>query len=97
LSEAHEEPLPRTAVAAVMPSHGDVPTRALVEGVLEHVDTLVLVDDGSDREVGQRLDAVAARDGVELVRLAERRGKGSAICAGVARLLARPSPRGPCC
>lgn len=75
-----------------MPSHGHVPTRALVDGVLTHVASLVLVDDGSDDETARRLDAVAATECVEVVRLSERRGKGSAVCAGVAHLLARPSP-----
>jgi hypothetical protein len=86
------EPLRRGEVAAVMPSYGDVPTRELVEGVLEHVGALVLVDDGSEPPVARALDALASADGVELVRLPRRQGKGSAVRAGVAALLARPHP-----
>jgi hypothetical protein len=83
---------PELAVAAVMPSHGDVPTSDLVAGVLEHVSMLLIVDDGSDLRTAARLDAVAAGDGVELVRLPRRMGKGSAVRAGVDHLLARPVP-----
>ena len=72
-------------MAAVMPSYNDVPSPALVEATLEHVDRLVLVDDGSDPEIARALDAVAAGDRrrVELVRLPLRAGKGSAVRAGV--------------
>jgi hypothetical protein len=83
---------PDPGVTAVMPSHGDVPSPGLVAGVLEHVSTLLIVDDGSDRRTAARLDAIAAGDGVELVRLPRRGGKGSAVRAGVEHLLARPLP-----
>jgi MFS family permease len=72
-------------LVAVMPSHDDVPERALVREVLEHVDTLVLVDDGSRAEVAERLDVLAEEFGVQLVRQAARSGKGSAVRAGVDR------------
>jgi membrane-associated phospholipid phosphatase/predicted MFS family arabinose efflux permease len=85
-------PIDANAVAAVMPSHGDVPTRALIDEVLEHVDSLVLVDDGSDVDVARRLDDLAGSPGVELVRLRSRSGKGSAVRAGVDRLVARANP-----
>ena len=77
------------AVVAVMPSYGDVPERALVDEVLAEVGGLVLVDDGSDAEVARRLDAIAAASGADLVRLPERRGKGSAVRVGIERALAR--------
>lgn len=83
---------PDPGVAAVMPSHGDVPSPDLVAGVLEHVGALVVVDDGSDAEAAAGLDALAATAGVELVRLPRRGGKGSAVRAGVEHLLARPVP-----
>lgn len=76
----------RLSVAAVMPSYNDVPARALLTEVLGHVDVLVLVDDGSDRAVALELDALAAELGFVLVRLPERRGKGSAVRAGVERV-----------
>ena len=69
-------------VVAVMPSHNDVPEPALLERVREHVDAIVLVDDGSDENVARRLDALAAEFELELVRLPERSGKGSAVRAG---------------
>jgi membrane-associated phospholipid phosphatase len=81
-AEPYDEDAP---LAAVMPSYNDVPSHALVEATLEHVDRLVLVDDGSDPEVARALDAVTAGDRrrVELVRLPLRSGKGSAVRAGV--------------
>jgi glycosyltransferase involved in cell wall biosynthesis len=77
------------AVVAVMPSHNDLPDRALVDGVLAQVGALVLVDDGSDEEVARGLEETAAATGAELVRLPERRGKGFAVRAGLERALAR--------
>ena len=77
------EPMADGRAVAVMPSFDDVPERTLVDGVLEHVDELVLVDDGSSDEVARRLDEIAAEQGLTLVRLPERRGKGSAVRAGV--------------
>jgi len=86
------DPLPKHAVAAVMPSYNDVPTRYLVEGVLEHVGRLVLVDDGSDPTVARQLDHIAAIVGVELVRRDERGGKGSAVRSGIDHLLVSATP-----
>ena len=71
------------SVAAVMPSYNDVPAPALVRSVLEHVDRLVLVDDGSSPEVGRELDGLAADFDLALVRLPARGGTGTAIRAGV--------------
>jgi membrane-associated phospholipid phosphatase len=80
------QPLDEDAtVVAVMPSHNDVPERALVHEALAHVDRLVLVDDGSREDVARELDAIASDPRVELVRLPERRGKGSAVRFGIAR------------
>lgn len=70
-------------VVAVMPSYNDVPTRALVRDVLGHVDSLVLVDDGSDEDVASALDSFAREPRVELLRMSQRGGKGSAVRAGV--------------
>ena len=92
--ELDDEPdsLPAGTVAAVMPSYNDVPARELVDEVLEHVGTLVIVDDGSDEAVARELDRLAEAAGVELVRRAARGGKGSAVRTGLDHLLARPSP-----
>ena len=86
------DPLPKHAVAAVMPSYNDVPTRQLVEGVLEHVGRLVLVDDGSDATVARQLNHIAATVGAELVRREERGGKGSAVRSGIDHLLVSGTP-----
>jgi dolichol-phosphate mannosyltransferase len=77
------EPLPEGAtLVAVMPSYNDVPTAELVDSTLAGVDRLVIVDDGSEPEVARALDAFAT-ERVEVVHLPRRRGKGSAVHAGV--------------
>jgi dolichol-phosphate mannosyltransferase len=84
VADAH--PLPDSpTVAAVMPSHDDVPSAELVREVLVHVDRLVLVDDGSREDVARELDAIAHDPRVELVRLPSQHGKGSAVRAGIER------------
>ena len=82
----------RDRVRAVMPSHGDVPDRALVAELLDNVGGLTIVDDGSDRDTALELDRIAGEFGAELVRLPERRGKGAALREGVAAALAHDSP-----
>ena len=72
-----------------MPSHNDVPERALVRTVLEHVDSLVIVDDGSRPDVAEQLDALAEEFGAQLVRQPERSGKGSAVRAASTVLAAQ--------
>jgi MFS family permease len=79
--ELPEEP----RVTAVMPSHNDVPDPALVREVLAHVDSLVLVDDGSRDEVARELDVLSDELGLQLVRLPQQSGKGSAVSAGIDR------------
>ena len=86
------DPLPVNAIVAVMPSYNDVPTRGLVEGVLEHVGHLVLVNDGSDPSVARELDRIAAAVGAEVVHRTERGGKGTAVRTGVDHLLAGATP-----
>ena len=68
---------------AVMPTHDEVPERALVEEVLRYVDGLVIVDDGSDETIGRAIAAQADRVGAGLVRLPVQRGKGAALRAGL--------------
>jgi undecaprenyl-diphosphatase len=81
--------LDAAGVVAIMPSHNDVPDRALLDGVRSRVGGLVLVDDGSDPDVARRLEEAAAATGAELVRLPQRRGKGFAVRAGIERALDR--------
>lgn len=70
-------------VWAIMPSHGEVPERSLVEEVLRHVEGLVIVDDGSEGPIASALDSLAAELGATLVRSPVRRGKGAALRAGI--------------
>ena len=76
-------------VAAVMPSHGDVPERAHVHEILEHVSRVVIVDDGSEMDVARELGAIADETGAELVRLPRQSGKGSAVRAGLDHVAGR--------
>jgi MFS family permease len=91
-----EQPPPVSLVPdrvwAVMPSHGDVPDRALVAELLRNVGGLTIVDDGSDRDTALQLDRIAEEFGAELVRLPERRGKGTALREGIAAALAHDTP-----
>jgi MFS family permease len=79
--------LERSGVVAIMPSHEDVPERALVDEVRQHVGSLVIVDDGSSPAVAEELDRIAEEAGAELVRLSERGGKGTAVRAGIDHVL----------
>jgi membrane-associated phospholipid phosphatase/predicted MFS family arabinose efflux permease len=85
-------PLPPDRVWAVMPSHDDVPDPSLVQSVLARVGGLTIVDDGSSPATALELDRIASDPSVDLVRLPGRRGKGTALKAGIATALAR-SPR----
>jgi glycosyltransferase involved in cell wall biosynthesis len=69
---------------AIMPCHGEVPDRSLVEEARRHVAGLVIVDDGSEEPVASDLEALAVELGVTRVRMPERRGKGAALRAGMA-------------
>jgi MFS family permease len=78
-----------STVVAIMPSYDDVPEPALVDEVLRHTGGLVIVDDGSRPEVARQLDELATAAGADLVRLPARRGKGTAVRAGIDRVLPR--------
>jgi membrane-associated phospholipid phosphatase len=54
------------------------------------VDELVLVDDGAPLEISRSLDELAVDDRVRVVRQGANGGKGSAVAAGIARLLGDP-------
>lgn len=55
----------------------------VVAGLLHHVERVLVVDDGSADDTSDR----AAEAGAEVLRLVENSGKGSALRAGLARLL----------
>ena len=86
------QPLERGPVAAVMPTFGDTPSRELVEETMRHVDTLLIVDDGSPGETARELERLSLETGAALIRLEENSGKGSAVRAGLERLLAMDQP-----
>ena len=56
----------------------------VVNGLLRHVTRVVVVDDGSTDATSSE----AARAGAEVIRLSDNGGKGSALRAGLARILA---------
>ncbi len=62
---------------------------AVVEGLRRFGVPCILVDDGSSIECARVLDALAATDGVSLVRLAQNSGKGAAVLAGFAEAAKR--------
>ena len=80
------------SVRAVMPTHGDIPDRSLVDEVMHNVGALTIVDDGSDASEAKKLDRIAAESGADLVRLPEHRGKGAALREGIAAAMAHESP-----
>jgi membrane-associated phospholipid phosphatase/MFS family permease len=84
---------PRPAsVAAVIPVFASERAVEVARTTLAYVDELVLVDDGAPAPISRSLDALADDDRVRIVRLASNGGKGSAVAAGAALLLADPTP-----
>jgi glycosyltransferase involved in cell wall biosynthesis len=71
------------AVWAIMPSHGEVPERSLIEEVLRQVAGLTIVDDGSEEAVARGAESLARTLGASFVRLPVRLGKGAALRAGL--------------
>ena len=84
-------PVPRR-VAALVPCHSTDGAAAVVQGALPYVDEVVLVDDGTPEDEAAVLATIGDWPGVSLVRLAANAGKGDAVAAGAAVLLARPEP-----
>jgi len=71
-------------VALVPAYEASATVGAVVRGIREHLSRVVVVDDGSKDATG----AEAVRAGAEVVRLAANGGKGTAIRAGLERILA---------
>jgi membrane-associated phospholipid phosphatase/MFS family permease len=91
LAERRREQVVRSrpaTVAAVMPVFASERAVEVARATLRHVDELVVVDDGASPAVAGSLEALAGDDRVRLLRLAENGGKGSAVAAGAALLLA---------
>ena len=86
---AARRPLPER-IAAVVPCHSADGAEAVVHRVLPHVAEVLLVDDGASEPDAAVLRSIGEWPGVRLVRLAANAGKGDAVAAGAAVLLARP-------
>lgn len=84
-----ESPRPRPQrVAAVIPCLGASRLRSVVEQTLQHVDGVVVVDDGTPTEVAKEIAALRALPNVTVHRLEANGGKGDAVEAGVLETLA---------
>jgi membrane-associated phospholipid phosphatase/MFS family permease len=79
-------------VAAVIPVFASERAVEVARATLRHVDEVVLVDDGAPPEIAASLDALRGDDRVRVLTLSENGGKGSAVAAGAALLLAEPRP-----
>jgi membrane-associated phospholipid phosphatase/MFS family permease len=74
-------------VAAVVPVFASARAAEIASATLRHVDRLVLVDDGAPSEIARSLAPLAEDERVEVLTLGQNGGKGSAVAAGVRRLL----------
>jgi glycosyltransferase involved in cell wall biosynthesis len=75
----------RFSPAALIPAYqAEETVGEVVRGARRHVDRVLVVDDGSMDRTGER----AAGAGAEVLRLPENSGKGSAVRAGLERILA---------
>jgi membrane-associated phospholipid phosphatase/MFS family permease len=79
-------------VAAVIPVFASDRALDVARATLAHVDELVLVDDGAPEPISRSLDELAGDERVRILRQGQNGGKGSAVAAGAAVLLADPSP-----
>ena len=84
-------PAPRR-VSAVVPCHIPDTVESVVAALREHVEGVVVVADGVPPAGEPVLRRLAEAPDVELVRLPENAGKGDAVAAGAAALLARAEP-----
>jgi glycosyltransferase involved in cell wall biosynthesis len=74
-------------VAAVVPAFNEASTIAdVVTGALAHVETVIVVDDGSTDDTAARARAA----GADVIRHVHNRGKGQAVRSGLAHALAGP-------
>jgi membrane-associated phospholipid phosphatase len=84
-------PRPAT-VAAVIPVFASNRAVEVAQATLDHVDEVVLVDDGAPDRIARSLDQFAGEERVRVLRRGANGGKGSAVAAGAALLLGDPSP-----
>jgi membrane-associated phospholipid phosphatase/MFS family permease len=79
-------------VAAVIPVFASDRALDIARATLRHVDQLVLVDDGAPQPIAGSLDELAGDERVRILRQGQNGGKGSAVAAGAAALMADASP-----
>jgi membrane-associated phospholipid phosphatase/MFS family permease len=91
LASAATRPRP-ASVAAVMPVFASGRAADVGWAILDHVDELVIVDDGAPRTVARSLAPLAADERVRVVTLESNGGKGAAVARGVELLLSGESP-----
>jgi len=75
-----------TVCALVAAFNEEMTIAAVVDGVRRHTPDVVVVDDGSSDQTGER----AAAAGATVLRHAQNRGKGAAIRTGLAHVLSGP-------
>ena len=83
---------PAASVAAVIPVFASDRAVEVARAALEHVDEVVLVDDGAPPAIARSLDELTGESRVRLLRRAANGGKGSAVADGVGALLADRRP-----
>jgi glycosyltransferase involved in cell wall biosynthesis len=76
------------AFISVIPAYnpGDI-VASIVSEVSKHVDAVIVVDDGSDRENKRYLEQCALLENVRLITFPANRGKGHALIAGLQEAL----------
>ena len=84
-------PLDRRRVVALVPTHREPPRHELLERIARFVGGTLLVDDGSPEASARAVARLAADLSADLLRLPRNAGKGSAVAAGLRRLLAQPA------
>jgi glycosyltransferase involved in cell wall biosynthesis len=73
-------------VCAIVPTYDNPATVAtVVRALRQHVEEVIVVDDGGGQKAREVLDELATGDGVILVRRAQNGGKGAAVKAGLER------------
>jgi membrane-associated phospholipid phosphatase len=76
----------------VIPVFASARAADVARATLQHVDEVVLVDDGAPPEIARSLARLADDERVRIVTAPEHGGKGTAVAVGVEALLARAAP-----
>jgi hypothetical protein len=81
-------PLDPSAVVALVPCHQDAPSADLLEAVAARLGQVLVVGDGLAEGPTRTLRALAGSHAFGVLLLPVRSGKGAAVAAGIARVLA---------